>query len=171
MRLSLKKLYSACSNKIKSSFILESVIGSIVGIISISLFFALLSHICPKWYRELTKWANRPLLPVATLCKFECSSHSPIILNQKSFSVCKVTLMFDVPLKSNETLLIYDPKEKIIINDLNDFGIRFTNKFYNFFGPTGNSKISFIAIGDSKSFGDKVVSFEDCPFKVSIFGE
>ena len=57
-------IYIFFKEKIRSNIFFESI----VGILSISLFFALLSYVSPSCYRFLTKWANQPLLQIQKEC-------------------------------------------------------------------------------------------------------
>ena len=113
----IHRLYKFFQRKIRKNIFFESIVGSIIGIVTISLSFALLAQTCPDTYRLLTKWANTPLKPVALDCTFEEKKINAA--KSRDAKIYRVTITFDTEKVSNKEAIVYSPDQQFAIRDPN----------------------------------------------------
>lgn len=167
----------SCSQRL-FHWLFASASGAIIGIIALALVFDALVVVQPNWYRELTKWANQPQLPIVKKCTFTPLSNdrfqeSTAVASLKRYSV---TFEIDTTIANSAYgIAIADFRFTLYPETDHNEIPKKTDRNYTVLQPRDykETPLTITAIFTT-NFGDlkqKTYESHDCPIRLYFFGE
>lgn len=160
-------------------WLINLFVTTLLGFVFLSLMLWALSTLSPSKYRELTKWANQPALPIVKSCQFNPIESTDLNASatMKDLKRFNVSFEIDTSAASNSSVILFTENLAIGIYPLGSKAVPSDkDKSFMVFSKKDlrRQPLSVEAIVDEEAFEvgeNRKFEGTSCPIGIAFFGE